>query len=141
MLCAMPLDENPLLQTAALETLAAQHPGRSCTCGMGQCRSWESVPDERWPAQQVRRIGTLRPVDASVSEPTYEEFHPHQTRYDSPEAPIAPAFFPYNRCDVFSCAQCERVLLKYTEYGGYYVDHRVRALQAGLVSDAQPDSA
>ena len=51
---------------------------------------------------------------------------------------IAPAFFPYNRCDVFTCGQCDRVLLKYTEYGGYYVDDRVRVVQADLVADAQP---
>ena len=71
--------------------------------------------------------------------PTYEEFHPGKTRYDSPDAPIAPAFFPYNRCDVFRCGRCARVLLKYTEYGGYYIDDRVRVVQASLVSDAQPE--
>jgi hypothetical protein len=60
------------------------------------------------------------------------------TRYDSSDALIAPAFFPYNRYDVFSCAACDRVLLKYTEYGGYYVDDRVRVVQPVLVSDAQP---
>jgi hypothetical protein len=34
------------------------------------------------------------------------------------------------------------VLLRYTEFGGYYVDHRVRALNADLVVDAPlPDAA
>jgi hypothetical protein len=76
------------------------------------------------------------------SEPTFEEFHPEGTRYESPLAPIAPAFFPYNRCDVFSCSRCDRLLLRYTEFGGYYVDHRVRALNADLVVDAPlPDAA
>ena len=100
---------------------------------MGDCMGWESVPGERWPAAQVTRVGSLRAPDSLGPEPTYEEFHPHKTRYDSPDAPIAPAFFPYNRCDVFSCGQCDRLLLKYTEYGGYYVDDRVRAVRADLV--------
>ena len=91
---------------------------------------------ERWPAAQVTRVGSLRAPDSLGPEPTYEEFHPHKTRYDSPDAPIAPAFFPYNRCDVFGCGVCGRVLLKYTEFGGYYVDHRVRALQPERVVDA-----
>jgi hypothetical protein len=34
------------------------------------------------------------------------------------------------------------VLLRYTEFGGYYVDHRVRALNGDLVVDAPlPDAA
>lgn len=107
---------------------------------MGACTGWESVPGERWPAAQVLRVGSLRASDSFGPEPTYEEFHPHKTRYDSPDAPIAPAFFPYNRCDVFTCGHCDRVLLKYTEYGGYYIDDRVRAVQADLVTDAQPEA-
>jgi hypothetical protein len=77
-----------------------------------------------------------------VYEPTFEEQHPNGTRYDSANAPVALKFFPYNRCDVFSCSRCERFLLRYTEFGGYYVDHRVRALNAELVVDAPiPDAA
>jgi hypothetical protein len=92
-------------------------------------------------------VGSLRAAHnhgdtALGSEPTFEEFHPEGTRYESPLAPIAPAFFPYNRCDVFSCNRCQRVLLRYTEFGGYYVDHRVRALNADLVVGAPlPDAA
>ncbi|MBC7649208.1 MAG: hypothetical protein H7197_08870, partial [Vitreoscilla sp.] len=55
------------------------------------------------------------------------------TRYTSPDAPIAVNFFPYNLCDVFACAKCSKVLLRYTEFGGYYVDHRVRELDANLL--------
>jgi hypothetical protein len=32
-------------------------------------------------------------------------------------------------------------LLRYTEFGGYYVDHRVRVLNADLVVDAPPPDA
>lgn len=132
--------EIPLIQAHALKALADKQSVRSCTCSMGACTGWESVPGERWPAAQVSRVGSLRAFDSFGPEPTYEEFHPHKTRYDSPDAPIAPAFFPYNRCDVFTCGQCDRVLLKYTEYGGYYIDDRVRAVQADLVTDAQPEA-
>lgn len=127
----MSTDQSPL-QAAQLKALA-QKPSRPCTCGMGACVAWESVPGERWPAAHVTLLGSLCSADHFGPEPTYEEFHPNKTRYDSPDAPIAPAFFPYNRCDVFSCGQCDRLLLKYTEYGGYYVDDRVRAVRADLV--------
>ena len=132
------MEDTPLL-AAALKALAEQKTSRPCRCSLGACAAWESVPGERWPVAQLTRVGSLRPADRFGPEPTYEEFHPDKTRYDSPDAPIAPAFFPYNRCDVFRCQACERVLLKYTEYGGYYVDDRVRVVQAGLVSDAQPE--
>ena len=48
---------------------------------------------------------------------------------------MALKFFPYNRCDVFACAQCQQQVLRYTEFGGYYVDHRARRLDAALISD------
>lgn len=131
------MEDTPLL-AADLKALA-ETTSRPCPCGIGACLAWESVPGERWPAAQLTCLGSLRPADRFGPEPTYEEFHPDKTRYDSPDAPIAPAFFPYNRCDVFRCQACERVLLKYTEYGGYYVDDRVRVVQAALVSDAQPE--
>ena len=87
----MSFSETPLLQAQALKALANKHPARACTCGMGACTAWESVPGERWPAAQVTRVGSLRAPDHFGPEPTYEEFHPHKTRYDSPDAPIAPA--------------------------------------------------
>ena len=84
------------------------------------------MTEERWPADQMMQLATLR--DSSLYEPTFEEHHPNGTRYDSPEAPVALKFFPYNRSDLWRCRQCRRHLLRYTEYGGYYVDHRVREL-------------
>jgi hypothetical protein len=32
--------------------------------------------------------------------------------------------------------QCGRPFLRYTEYGGYYVEERIRELRAALVVDA-----
>lgn len=76
-------------------------------------------------------IGTLRPPQDA--EPTYEEFHPQGTRYDATDAPIAPAYFPFNRCNVFQCKDCRSLFMRYTEFGGYYVDHRVRIVDPALI--------
>ena len=137
----------PHLDAQALKALAQALPPQKCQCPWGPCAGWESVTEARWPVLQMSPVGSLRaePAEgepASGSEATFEEFHPSGTRYDSPMAPFAPRFFPCNRSDVFSCSQCHRVLLRYTEFGGYYVDHRVRALNADLVVDAPaPDAA
>lgn len=123
----------PNLLTHETLTLALQEtPSRQCTCVVGSCLAWQSSPDERWPAAQMQPIGTLR--DPELYEPTFEQHHPHGTHYDAVEAPISAAHFPYNRCDAFKCNSCERILLRYTEYGGYYVDHRVRWAQASLLN-------
>ncbi len=104
-----------------------------CRCAVGACAGWESVGDAQWPTDQMTALGSLR--DPDLTEPTFEECHVDGTRYDSAEAPIAPAYFPYNRCDLWACGQCHRLLLRYTEFGGYYVDPRVRALRVDLVRD------
>jgi hypothetical protein len=116
-----------LTHPSLLATLKAQ-PSQPCTCAVGVCASWESLPEERWPAADITHLGTLR--DPALDEPTFEQYHTMidglLTHYDSPNAPISALHFPYNRCDVFRCGVCERVLFKYTEYGGYFVDQRVR---------------
>jgi hypothetical protein len=137
----------PRLDAQALKALDKAASPQKCQCALGPCAGWESMTEDRWPAPQMTAVGSLRAEQddgdmALGSEPTFEEFHPEGTRYESPLAPIAPAFFPYNRCDVFACNRCQRVLLRYTEFGGYYVDHRVRALNGDLVVDAPlPDAA
>ncbi len=123
------------IQTAAELRLAIAHaaPPRACQCALGACAGWESLAEYRWTAQQMVPVGTLR--DADLPEPPLEEHHPQGTRYDSPDAPIALKFFPYNRCDVWHCSKCERHLLRYTEFGGYNVDHRVRLLDPANIVD------
>lgn len=115
----------------SLQEAGRQARAHACNCALGPCAGWESFTEERWPHTQMRPLGTLR--DPALYEPTTEEYHPAGTRYESPEAPVAIRFFPYNRCDVFACGRCERVLMRYTEFGGYYVDHRVRQLDPALV--------
>jgi hypothetical protein len=126
-----------VMDEATLRAALGTAQNQPCNCAVGPCLAWESLGEDRWPAAQMDKLGTLR--DAEIYEPTFEEFHPQGTRYDSVDAPVAVKFFPYNRCDVFSCRQCSRCLMRYTEFGGYYVDHRVRELRAQLL--ASPSAA
>ncbi|MEY2894007.1 MAG: hypothetical protein RJA98_3915, partial [Pseudomonadota bacterium] len=85
----------------------------------------------------LRRVATLvQPGDGSDSEePTLSEYHPNGTHSWSPDAPIAAAWFPTNRCEVWGCVDCGRAYLRYTEYGGYYEEERVRWLDVGAVAE------
>lgn len=103
-----------------------------CACAHLKCPGWESVGA---PVGEplLQRLGTLR--DAEEVEPTLQEVHAQGSRYESAHAPVAPAFFPYNRCEVWACRACGRGFLQYTEFGGYYIDHRLRELDPALVID------
>ncbi|MCZ4312948.1 hypothetical protein O4H66_05980 [Comamonadaceae bacterium G21597-S1] len=99
-------------------------------CSALVCRAWESLSGD-FDRSLLRRIGSLR--DPVQEEPTYEEYHPHGTHAWSADAPIAPDWFPYNRCEVWECVACGRPFLRYTEFGGYYADERIRELRAERV--------
>ena len=120
-----------LLNTESLKALGNNNPPRACSCALRPTAGWESFTEERWAKPQMRELGTLR--DPGVYEPTQEEHHPAGTRYAALDAPIAVNFFPCNVSDVYACNTCEKLLLRYTEFGGYYVDHRVRELNVSLV--------
>jgi hypothetical protein len=125
------------MDATELRNIARSKPDQ-CDCALQACLGWESVSDERWPAGQMQAVGTLRqPLLQGQTEWTFEEFHPNGTRYASAEAPIAPAYFPFNRCDVHACTRCGCAVLRYTEFGGYYVDPRVRLVDADLVVDRE----
>ena len=127
-------DQSPALSPVELKQLAS-HPTAPCSCTLKSCAGWESVSNDRWPAESMRQVGTLRqPLPDGETEPTFEEFHPHGTRYESPQAPIAVTYFPFNRCDVYTCQRCSCAVLKYTEFGGYYIDHRARRVDAELIA-------
>ncbi len=104
---------------------AVSAPSACPDCSHLRCAGWESVGA---PVQQplLECIGSLR--DTTQDEPTLAEYHPHGTHYWQAEAPIALAYFPYNRCSVWRCRHCHRGFLQYTEYGGYYTDHRIREI-------------
>lgn len=112
-------------QTEAFDALRHPHP-QDCHCALKHCAGWSSISEAQWSQTQLQAQATLR--DVSINEPTFEEQHPQGTRYESVNAPVALKFFPYNRCDVFACQRCHQTVLRYTEFGGYYVDHRARRI-------------
>ena len=68
------------LNAEQLNTLA-NHASRDCTCALKICKGWESMPDARWPADQMQAAGTLRQeLPEGQMELTFEEFHPKGTR-------------------------------------------------------------
>jgi hypothetical protein len=99
-----------------------------CTCAHLRCAGWESVMA---PIGEplLQRLGTLRASDDDG--PTLDEWP--GSRYWADDAPIAPKHFPYNRCEIWACDACGRGFVQYTEFGGYYVDHRIRAVNPTLV--------
>ena len=122
-------DALPWLDAAALRATVA--PGGGCAhCASLVCPGWESVPGPV-QAPRLEPVGTLR--DPAEDEPTLAEHHPDGTHYWDALAPVATAFFPYNRCEVWRCPQCRRGFLQYLEAGGYYTDHRLRQIDPSLV--------
>lgn len=99
------------------------------SCAPLSCPGWESLPSVFNPAS-LELVGTLRQDD---SEESWDEFHPKGTQIWSSDAPIAVKFHPYNKCNIYQCKHCTRLFLRYTEYGGYYVDERIRELRANLI--------
>lgn len=97
---------------------------------------WESVTAPL-AAPTFEPLGTLR--DPALDEPTLDERHAEtpegRTHYWHARAPVALRHFPANRCTAWRCPQCRRGFVQYTEAGGYYVDHRVRALDPALIED------
>ena len=54
-------------------------------------RPWDSVAEGDWPAGQMTAVATLR--DPTLDEPTFLEFHPEGTRYESAQCPGRIAIF------------------------------------------------
>ncbi|ADG17365.1 conserved hypothetical protein [Paraburkholderia atlantica] len=120
------------LARAAQRRLEQQPAAAPCDCTRTLLDGWQSQPlslDETL----FEEIGTLMPEDDP--EPTFSEYLPNKTSYWSADAPIAPRYFPYNRCGVWQCSMCARLYLRYVEGGGYFVDRRIRALNADLIED------
>jgi hypothetical protein len=126
-------DDKLDLDTLKALAAASNAVARPCACAIDSYREWTRMPVE-FPEQQMRPVGTL--VDDPYQEASFEEYHPAGTGYWSADAPIAPRYFPYNRCSVLQCTVCGRCCLHYVEAGGYYVEKRIRALIPELIVDA-----
>ena len=132
--------DSPTALRAVLEDAGcAVRDQTACSCPLKSHDGWASVTEAHWPREQMAALGSLR--DAEATEPSYAEWHPRGSRYDSADAPVAVGWFPYNRCELHRCGRCGVAVMRYTEFGGYYVDHRARRVDAGLVDDSAPAPA
>jgi hypothetical protein len=105
----------------------------ACSCTTVPLLAWQRLP----PTLELDRfeeVATL--VEDPYDDPTYTEYHPHGTHYDSEDAPIAPRYYPANRSQVARCLNCGRHYLRYNEAGGYFTELRIRALRPQLLADA-----
>ncbi|MBC8733045.1 hypothetical protein [Paraburkholderia sp. UCT2] len=120
------------LARAAQRRPVQQRAAAPCECTGTPLDGWQSQPlslDETL----FEKTGTLVPEDDP--EPTFSEYLQDKTRYWSADAPVAPRYFPYNRCGVWQCSTCGRLYMRYVEGGGYFVDRRIRAVNADLIED------
>jgi hypothetical protein len=99
---------------------------QQCGCPLKAHAGWKNIDEHRWPDDQMHLVGTLR--DTSDLDPTFDEFHVNNSRYESIDAPVAVKFYPCNRSDIYQCHTCSQVVLKYVETGGYYVETRARRI-------------
>jgi hypothetical protein len=131
-MASMTDEATAVLDVDDLRRIAQAHPQQPCpACAPIRAPGWEAVPSSL-DRGNLQRVGTLRRPE--VEDPTVDEYHPNGTHGWSPEAPIAPAFHPYNRCEVWECVRCGRPFLRYTEYGGYYMEERIRELDAARIA-------
>jgi hypothetical protein len=106
---------------------------QACACTAIAPAGWERFPP-MLALDMFDTVGTL--VGDPYTEATFVEYHPVGTHYASADAPIAPLYYPANRCNVVCCRECGRAYLRYDEAGGYFTEARIRALQAALLVDA-----
>ena len=121
----------PVLNNQELLTLALQQNEQQCShCASHDFSCWETILST-FDRDGLKTIGTLKHPDA---DEIWDEYHPDGTTIWSENAPIAVSFHPYNRCTVHQCPACSTVYLRYTEYGGYYVDERIRVVKPELIT-------
>ncbi|CAN7330589.1 hypothetical protein LJR289_001777 [Pseudoduganella sp. LjRoot289] len=120
----------PALLQLAHASLAVTGP---CSCSTVSLGGWQKLPTSL-DLENLEEIGTL--VEDPYDEPTFSEYHPQGTRYESADAPIAPRYFPANRSQAVRCRACGRHFLRYNEAGGYFTELRIRALHPELLVDA-----
>jgi len=104
-------------------------------CAAFASRGWEAFPSTA-SDKSLEKVGVT--WDPERPEPTVEEFHEQGSSHWSATAPIALHFHPYNRCELWQCKSCRKPYLRYTEYGGYYEEKRIRELRPELVTLVKP---
>jgi hypothetical protein len=113
-----------------LEIAKSSKTANACAdCSSLSCPGWASVPGY-FDLRKLKVLGTLRTENL---EEYWDEYHPNGTNLWSEDAPIAVNHHPYTRSEVLECIRCKRTFLHYTEYGGYYLDERVRELNTTFI--------
>lgn len=122
---------SPTLTEDELRTYATKSAAtpRCAACASLWRPGWESISGAM-RTDHLSMVGSLRTEDAADR---LDEYHPGGTNLWSPDAPIALGWHPYNQCTVWRCEKCAGAFLRYTEYGGYYQDERIRPLSADLI--------
>ena len=121
---------NEITREQLLEIADSPRRDKNCQdCSLLLCIGWESVPSF-FELGKLQTLGTLRIEGA---EECWDEYHPDGTNLWSENAPISVTHYPYNRSDVCECTGCKRKFLRYTEYGGYYLEERIRELDRKLM--------
>jgi hypothetical protein len=106
---------------------------KPCACATRTIPGWESVPIT-FPEELLDCLGRVSPPSEEL---TVKEYHPRGTNYWSSDAPIALNYFPANHSEIWQCRVCARCFLRYTEFGGYYVDKRIRSLRPEMLTLAE----
>jgi hypothetical protein len=129
------MSDTTKIDFTSLYELAAASAGITgpCSCCSVSLAAWQRLP-MTLELDRFEEVGTL--LHDPYDDPTFEEYHSAGTRYDSEDAPIAPRYYPYNRCQVARCLNCGRHYLRYNEAGGYFTELRIRALRPELLVDA-----
>ncbi|NWD07932.1 hypothetical protein [Pseudomonas gingeri] len=104
-----------------------------CLCLQRNLEGWSSWP-VGYREEAFVELGTLAKYPAE--EAVIDEYHPEGTTYWSPSAPIAPLYYPYNQCTVWSCGACKRIYIRHNDDGAYHVERRIRFVRPALVIDA-----
>lgn len=121
---------DPLLTAQDLFDLASQEKDPACpNCAAHDFSCWETILST-FNRESLKCVGTLNDPN---TDDIWDEYHPNGTTMWSNNAPIAVKFHPYARSDVHQCQICQKVYLRYTEYGGYYVDERIRVVKPELI--------
>jgi hypothetical protein len=128
----------PVLNDQELFVLASQQDEQQCAhCTSHDFSCWETILST-FDRDSLKIVGTLKHPEV---EEIWDEYHPNGTTIWSENAPIAVNFHPYNRCTVHQCPECSTVYLRYTEYGGYYVDERIRMVKPELIIQTSKSSS
>lgn len=121
---------NKLNKEQLLEIATSPRENEACSeCSPLLCPGWVSKPGD-FDLSKLKVVGTLKIEGA---EECWEEYHPDRTNFWSDNAPISIQHYPYSRSDVCECIGCKKTFLHYTEYGGYYLDERIRELDSKLI--------